>query len=71
MSESKEEEKNPDVEEQWGDANLSLVLKEASAIWSKNISFRQTLTDWVESHSEEVCSSCLLSRPFYTNHIYL
>ncbi|GMI04685.1 hypothetical protein TrVE_jg1424 [Triparma verrucosa] len=53
MSESKEEEKNPDVEEQWGDANLSLVLKEASAIWSKNISFRQTLTDWAESHSEE------------------
>lgn len=53
MSESKEEEEKGEETETWGDANLSLVLKEASQAWNQNLSFKQTLSDWASSHSSD------------------
>ncbi len=41
------------VEETWGDAELGRVLKEAADMWLENEGYREALTTWVDSHSEE------------------
>ena len=49
-SKTSNESKNNTIEEEWGDPEISLVLKEASEIWRRNVDYRDELNVWCLEH---------------------